>query len=243
MNARPCQTLLSGLVVAFNLLAAPAPASASARFPYQACFEIASQLHQVPVDLLLAVAATESNWDADARSHANAHGIMQIQWPGTARHLGVSRISELYNPCVNIELGARYLRELLERTEGDVDRALAAYNYGPTRIEGASELPPGAVRYVATVSAHRSKINRGADAQTRRMEQQAIGGEIRFDHEARARRFAELLSRQVPGARFVCSGTDDGRYAVTLLPGAQGLSLADAGRLRALGWPALATRP
>ena len=67
-------------------------------YPYQRCFEAAASLHQVPVDLLLAVAATESNWQPDARSHANAHGIMQIQWPGTARHLGVKRVAELYNP-------------------------------------------------------------------------------------------------------------------------------------------------
>ena len=48
------------------------------RYPYQSCFEVASRMHKVPLDLLLAVAATESDWDADARSHANAHGIMQI---------------------------------------------------------------------------------------------------------------------------------------------------------------------
>ena len=74
------------------------------RYPYQGCFEIASTMHNVPLDLLLAVAATESNWNPDAHSNKNAHGIMQIQWPGTARHLGARRVSELYNPCLNIEL-------------------------------------------------------------------------------------------------------------------------------------------
>ena len=123
----------------------------AAKYPYQSCFEVASTLHEVPLDVLLAVAATESAWNPDARSAANAHGIMQIQWPGTARHLGVTRLSELYNPCLNIELGARYLRELLDANGGDLERALAAYNYGPTRIAAAEELPSGARRYVSAV--------------------------------------------------------------------------------------------
>ena len=112
-------------------------------------------MHHVPLDLLLAVAATESNWDPTARSHANAHGVMQIQWPGTARHLGVRRVSELYNPCLNIELGARYLRELLDSNDGDVARALASYNYGPTRINQSPTIPAGARKYVETVARHR----------------------------------------------------------------------------------------
>jgi len=108
--------------------------AATKRYPYQGCFELAARAYDVPVELLLAVAATESNWNPDARSHANAHGIMQIQWPGTARRLGFERVAELYNPCLNIDAGARYLRELLDSHNGSVGRALAAYNYGPARI-------------------------------------------------------------------------------------------------------------
>ena len=111
-----------------------------ASFPFQPCFEVAAKLHQVPLDLLLAVAATESAWNPDARTNADAHGIMQIQWPGTARHLGVKRVSELYNPCLNIELGARYLRQLMDDNGGDLERSLAAYNYGPSRIAGMRQL-------------------------------------------------------------------------------------------------------
>lgn len=133
-------------------------AAAGPAYPFQSCFETASALHDVPLDLMLAVAATESNWDPNARSHANAHGIMQIQWPGTARHLGVERLAELYEPCLNIELGGRYLRELLDRHDGDTTWALASYNYGPTRIATSPTLPKGALRYVATVKAHRATI-------------------------------------------------------------------------------------
>src|SRR4030095_16882837 len=124
----------------------------------QRCFDIAARLHDVPVELLLAVAATESNWDPDARSNANAHGIMQIQWPGTARHLGFERVAELYNPCANIDAGARYLRELLDSHNGSVDRALAAYNYGPARIAKSASVPAGAQRYAKTVANHRERI-------------------------------------------------------------------------------------
>ncbi|MCC5886526.1 MAG: lytic transglycosylase domain-containing protein [Gammaproteobacteria bacterium] len=133
-------------------------AAAGPPYPFQSCFETASELHDVPLDLMLAVAATESNWDPNARSHANAHGIMQIQWPGTAHHLGVERLTQLYKPCLNIELGGRYLREMLDRHDDDTTWALAAYNYGPARIASSPTLPAGALRYAATVEAHRARI-------------------------------------------------------------------------------------
>lgn len=206
-------------------------------YPYQSCFEIASRMHDVPLDVLLAVAAAESAWDPDARSHANAHGIMQIQWPGTARHLGVTRVSELYNPCLNIELGARYLRELLDRNEGDLERALAAYNYGPTRIDGVDELPAGAQGYVRTVSGQRERIRQRAGASEPASEV-ASDSVVRFDHAARARRFAETLNHRVDSARFVWAAADDG-YAVSMQIAEGGLNFADLTLLRTLGWPGL----
>ena len=143
-------------LLAFSLSAA---AAAAERYPYQSCFEIAAEMHGVPVDLLLAVAATESGWDADARSNKNSHGIMQIQWPGTAKDLGAKRVSELYNPCFNIELGARYLKQLLHGSGGNVERALAAYNYGPGRISRSPTLPEGAKNYARKVTSQQIKIN------------------------------------------------------------------------------------
>jgi soluble lytic murein transglycosylase-like protein len=223
------------LVLLSLLLSARAEA---ARYPYQSCFEVASRLHDMPLDLLLAVAATESAWNPDARSHANAHGIMQIQWPGTARHLGVTRLSELYNPCLNIDLGARYLRELLDRSDGDLDRALAAYNYGPTRIAGVTELPAGAIRYVETVARHRKRINRAAvPGPAQPVAAAAAGtGHMRFDHRSRAQRYVDTLNRQVSTARFDFAASDDG-YVVSMRELEQGLSLADRLLLNALGWP------
>ena len=96
------------------LVVTPLPEMAE-KIPFLRCFEIASERHAVPLDTLIGVARVESDFDPVARSGANAHGIMQIRWPLTARHLGVRRVSELYNPCVNIDIGAGYLAELLDR--------------------------------------------------------------------------------------------------------------------------------
>jgi soluble lytic murein transglycosylase-like protein len=69
--------------------------------------------------------------------------------PGTARELGV----DADDPLANLEGGARYLRAQLDRFGGDVEKALAAYNAGPGRVESAGGVP--AIRetqaYVASV--------------------------------------------------------------------------------------------
>lgn len=224
------------LVAVLQSAAAGARASETSDYPWQSCFEVASKLHDVPLELLLAVAATESNWDPDAVSHANAHGLMQIQWPGTAHHLGVTRLSELYNPCLNIELGARYLRELLDRNDGDLTRALASYNYGPARIDSMTELPGGALRYVATVDAHRTRIARAAAGATLEVTHAAAAELLVFDLRVRAEHHAREMNGHISSARFEVIALPDGGHGVRMEVGAEGLSMADASRLKALGW-------
>ena len=85
------------------------------QFPYADCFRRAAAAHELPETLLLAVARGESDFKPRARSSANAYGLMQILWPGTAKHLGLNHLSDLLDPCTNVEAGARYLKELLER--------------------------------------------------------------------------------------------------------------------------------
>lgn len=124
-------------------------------FPHATCFSVAALQYDLPESLLLAVARGESDFEATARSRANAHGVMQILWPGTARHLGIHRLSDLYDPCTNIDAGARYLKELLTRYDGNVHLALAAYNYGPGRIaEDGYGIPSGAVWYSGYIYRH-----------------------------------------------------------------------------------------
>ena len=95
-------------------------------FPHAMCFKAAAIQYDLPETLLLAVARGESDFEPTARSKANAHGVMQILWPGTARHLGIHRLSELYDPCTNIDAGARYLKELLAKYDGNMHLALHA---------------------------------------------------------------------------------------------------------------------
>ncbi|HWI86198.1 MAG TPA: lytic transglycosylase domain-containing protein [Sphingomonas sp.] len=86
--------------------------------------------------LLEAVVWQESRWRTGLTSSAGAHGLAQLM-PGTARSLGV----DLHDPASNLEGGARYLRMLLNRFDGDVEKALAAYNAGPARVLRAGGVP------------------------------------------------------------------------------------------------------
>jgi hypothetical protein len=79
--------------------------------------------------LALAVAKVESNFNPQALSHAGAKGVMQIM-PRTAEQVfGVSR-SRLFEPDINIELGVKFIKKLLERYDGRLDIALSHYNGG-----------------------------------------------------------------------------------------------------------------
>lgn len=116
---------------------------------FRAAFEAAAQRYGVDPDLLAAVAWTESNFNADARSHAGALGLMQIM-PGTASDLGV----DPRDPVQAIDGAARYLRQQLDRF-GDVRLALAAYNAGPGAVQQHGGIPPydETVAYVPKVLA------------------------------------------------------------------------------------------
>lgn len=132
------------------------------QFPYEDCFQRAAAAHDLPETLLLAVARGESDFKPRAHSHANAYGLMQILWPSTANHLGIHRLSDLMKPCTNVDAGARYLKELLEHFDGNLHRALAAYNYGPSRIPvSGGRLPEGAVWYSSYIFRHLEYVLNG----------------------------------------------------------------------------------
>jgi soluble lytic murein transglycosylase-like protein len=88
--------------------------------------------------LLAAMIEAESSFDPKAVSPVGALGLMQVM-PATA---GSYEAVELLNPRVNLDQGARYLSWLLERFEGDLELALAAYNAGPGAVEKYRGVPP-----------------------------------------------------------------------------------------------------
>lgn len=98
--------------------------------------------------LLAALATQESRWRASAVSPKGAVGLTQLM-PATARALAV----DPRNPAANLAGGARYLRQMIDRFDGNIERALAAYNAGPGRVMRTSGLPAISETrtYVATI--------------------------------------------------------------------------------------------
>lgn len=123
---------------AFPAIAIADPARHAAAIPprYAAKIdELAARFDLSPA-LMEALVWQESRWNESARSPVGAQGLAQLM-PGTARYLGV----DARDPFANLEGGARYLREQLDRFGGDLEKALAAYNAGPGRVERAGGIP------------------------------------------------------------------------------------------------------
>lgn len=98
----------------------------------------ASGTYRLDPDLVNSVIRAESGFNVRAVSPKGAQGLMQLM-PQTASQLGVQNA---FNPQANVEGGTRYLRELLERYNFDLIKALAAYNAGPQRVEQYGGVPP-----------------------------------------------------------------------------------------------------
>ena len=119
----------------------------------------ASKANDIDYELLKALIATESGFDAKALSPKGAVGLMQVM-PETAQRYGVTGDKKnpvekkLFDPGVNIKTGAKYLRYLLDLFPGRLDLALAAYNAGEGAVMRAGKQVPNykeTQNYVKTV--------------------------------------------------------------------------------------------
>ena len=226
-------------------LASGQTAAVLSRFPYSRCFREAARRHRVDQGLLVAVARGESDFQPTAISKANAIGVMQIQWPQTARHLGIYRRALLYRPCDNIDAGARYLKELLVRYRGQTHLALAAYNYGPGRIDvDATAIPDGALWYSRYILSHHEYVvgstvaggsaGNAIESMDYREEGQLVL--IHFRRPYRADAYVALLRQQLPGVQFSWFRLPDFSYKVVAgYQGAEGRRLL-VSRLRQAGF-------
>lgn len=135
-NAAAQSDLAEIPVLPDHAIADPARHAAGIPLRYSAKIaELAARFDLSP-SLLEALVWQESRWNENAVSPVGAQGLAQLM-PGTARYLGVNS----RDPFQNLEGGARYLREQLDRFGGDLEKALAAYNAGPGRVERAGGIP------------------------------------------------------------------------------------------------------
>ncbi len=105
---------------------------------YDRLIREASEAHGVDAALIRAVMRTESSFDPFVVSPAGAQGLMQLM-PTLAEEMGVT---DVFDPRQNIMGGAKYLRQLLDATGGNVPLALASYNAGPGTVARYKGIPP-----------------------------------------------------------------------------------------------------
>jgi soluble lytic murein transglycosylase-like protein len=120
---------------------APAPAAAPQQPAPRDIHEVvnsAGERTRIDPDFIASVIRAESGGNPRAVSPKGARGLMQLM-PQTAEQLGVKNT---FDPEANVDGGARYLATLLEQYHGDAQKALAAYNAGPHRVQQYRGVPP-----------------------------------------------------------------------------------------------------
>ncbi len=108
--------------------------------PYGREIYQAARRHGLDPELVAAVVRAESAFDVRALSAKGARGLMQLM-PATARRFGLGA-ADVFDAAANVDAGASYLGWLLDRFDGDLSLALAAYNAGEGTVERYRGVPP-----------------------------------------------------------------------------------------------------
>jgi hypothetical protein len=145
----------------------------------------ASEAYHLNADLVSSVINAESGFNVRAVSPKGAEGLMQLM-PHTASELGVRNA---FDPQANVEGGTRYLRELLERYNFDLIKALAAYNAGPQRVQQYGGVPPyyETKAYIARIVRDFNKKTLAAKATTQTGAQKSSGNKASGTHASAAK--------------------------------------------------------
>jgi soluble lytic murein transglycosylase-like protein len=135
-----------------------------ASVPYGAEITAAAKRNGLDPALLAGLVKQESGFNANARSGAGAQGLTQLM-PSTASGLGVHNPLD---PAQSLEGGAKYLAQQLKAFDGDVARALAAYNAGPGAVQRFGGVPPYAEtqNYVRAVQSNAAAFRGGSSSTT-----------------------------------------------------------------------------
>lgn len=145
----------------------PSETQSAKRIPYHAIIQEVAVRYQVDPHLIRAIIFAESGYNPNAKSKKGARGLMQLM-PATAESLGVRNIDD---PEENIDGGVRYFRSLLDRFDGDVQLALAAYNAGSRHVRNYEGVPPfkATQRYIKKVLKFHQKFKAEMDTGARKL--------------------------------------------------------------------------
>jgi soluble lytic murein transglycosylase-like protein len=136
----PDEPAVTALSPVESAVGAPARSPLQGR-PFAELIETVAHKHGIDPALIHAVVEAESNYRPSAKSQVGARGLMQVM-PATGRDLGVASAAMLFDPQANLEAGAKYLKWLLARFNGDLPNAIAAYNAGPGAVARYRGVPP-----------------------------------------------------------------------------------------------------
>ena len=146
----------SQIDISAPLVADYSPIKSQSPTSFENIIKSASKRYGVEEGLIKAVIKMESNFNPTAVSRTGARGLMQLM-PGTAAGLGVRNS---FDPEQNIMAGTRFLRDMLDKYGGDLDSALAAYNWGPGNVDKSrgAFLPRETREYLVKVKKYYSQF-------------------------------------------------------------------------------------